>query len=96
MLGLILVALLQASEPAPAEAQAQPTTPTTTTEAQAEETAENAASERRRTRRCSSREVTGTRLSSVQRCRTSNGQQDEDTRRLMDTIQHGGPLDGGG
>lgn len=96
MLGLILVALLQGTDPAPpAQTPAQAETPAATT-AQTEETAENTAAERRRQRRCSAREVTGTRLASVHRCRTDNGQHDEDTRRLMDTIQHGGPLDGGG
>ncbi|MGQ0534076.1 MAG: hypothetical protein ACT4OF_15500 [Caulobacteraceae bacterium] len=93
MLGLIFVALLQATEPAPAEAQAQPGPAPAATE-QTEETTQNADAERRRTRRCTSREITGTRLQSVQRCRTENGHQDEDTRRVMETIQHGGPLSG--
>lgn len=89
MLGLIFVALLQAASPTPVEPAnqaAEAPAAAAPQEGQAA-TADAPRREAQRNRRCSSREITGTRLQTVQRCRTTNGQQDEDTRRALETFQ---------
>lgn len=87
MLGLVLAVVLQASTPAPdAEAPAAAETEVAAQPAQ-ETTTDESAVDQQRARRCTQRDLTGTRLSRVRTCRSRPGHQSEDTRRALEMLQ---------
>lgn len=96
MLGLLMVLMLQATDPAPAtEPAATEASQATAQPVEEAATEENDATERRRQRRCSQRSVTGTRLAHVVTCRSQPGHQDQDTRDTLHNIQRPEPLQAG-
>jgi hypothetical protein len=87
--GLILSMFLQAADVPAQPAQTPPpeaAASTSNTQQATAETGENEDATRER-RRCSTRQVTGTRLQTVVRCRTGEGHQDEDTLGTLQAMQ---------
>lgn len=96
MLGLLMVLMLQATDPAPAtEPAATEASQTAAQPAETTATAEEDAAEQRRRRRCTQRGVTGSRLSHVVTCRSQPGYQDQDTRDTLHNIQRPPPAQAG-
>lgn len=79
MFDILLVTLFQVAAGAPAT---QPVETSAPAAAQAEQAQEQAGE-----RRCRSRRITGTRLSSLVVCRRNNGQQSQDTRDALHDLQ---------
>lgn len=93
MLGLLFVALLQATDPsaAPAPAQVEAANPdAAASEAAAQEETAQAEAASASRRRCQTDAVTGSRLRTVVRCESSDRQQDAETRRALQQVQRPG------
>lgn len=88
MIDLLFIALFQMTTTAP-EAPAQSAPPTEQAAADTAQTAAPAEEDNANRRRCRDRQVTGTRLSSVQSCRNDgrNGHQSQDTRDALHDMQ---------
>lgn len=87
MIDLLFVALFQAVAGAPEAPPEQAAAAATTAQETEAERQAREAEEAEQQRRCRARELTGSRLRTVVRCRSGNGHQDEDTRTAMDMLQ---------